>query len=197
MKANRRYTSLNTSSMMNNCHYVVKSETFVEPTNNKPYLLFRHPAEAGTGDNGWMKPSIDIQKEDIRRSAAVPEKQFTREEIEKHTTDDDCWIIINDKVYDATSVLSWHPGGKAPIMAHAGRVHQDTSKEFESIHDDYAVRKLEGIPSLFAPIGRANIVPRVPPGIRHPEDARVHQARRRRKSEGESKINKRGERGCP
>ncbi|KAF4263910.1 hypothetical protein KXW98_007982 [Aspergillus fumigatus] len=133
----------NLEGMMNNCHYVVKSETFVEPTNNKPYLLFRHPAEAGTGDNGWMKPSIDIQKEDIRRSAAVPEKQFTREEIEKHTTDDDCWIIINDKVYDATSVLSWHPGGKAPIMAHAGRVHQDTSKEFESIHDDYAVRKLE------------------------------------------------------
>ncbi|RLL92937.1 hypothetical protein CFD26_100245 [Aspergillus turcosus] len=133
----------NLEGMMNNSHYVVKSETAVDPKDNKPYLLFRHPVEPGTGENGWMKPSIEIQKEDIRRSAAVPEKQFTREEIEKHSTDDDCWIIINGKVYDATSVLSWHPGGKAPIMAHAGRVHQDTSEEFESIHDDYAVEKLE------------------------------------------------------
>ncbi|RHZ63579.1 putative nitrate reductase [Aspergillus thermomutatus] len=133
----------NLEGMMNNSHYIVKSETSVDPTDNKSYLLFRHPVEPGTGENGWMKPSISIQKEDIRRSAAVPEKQFTREEIEKHTTDQDCWIVINGKVYGATSVLSWHPGGKAPIMAHAGRVHQETTEEYESIHDDYAVQKLE------------------------------------------------------
>jgi nitrate reductase (NAD(P)H) len=41
-------------------------------------------------------------------------------------------------------VLDWHPGGKAPIMAHAGKVHVDTTDEFESIHDDYAEQKLSG-----------------------------------------------------
>jgi nitrate reductase (NAD(P)H) len=51
---------------MNNCHYVVKSENAVDPKNSNPYLLFRHPVEAGTGGTEWMKPSIDIQKEDIR-----------------------------------------------------------------------------------------------------------------------------------
>jgi nitrate reductase (NAD(P)H) len=29
-------------------------------------------------------------------------------------------------------------------MAHAGRVHADTTGEFESIHDDYAHSKLQG-----------------------------------------------------
>ncbi|EAW12912.1 putative nitrate reductase [Aspergillus clavatus NRRL 1] len=132
----------NLEGMMNNCQYTVKSEISVDEETKKSYLLFRHPAEPGAGENGWMKPSISIQKEDIRRSAAVPEKQFTREEIEKHASDHDCWIVVNDKVYNATSVLSWHPGGKGVIMAHAGRVHQETTDEFESIHDDYAVQKL-------------------------------------------------------
>ena len=54
-------------------------------------------------------------------------KQFTRQEIEKHSSDDDCWIVVEGKVYDATSVLSWHSGGKAAIVGHAGKVHQETS----------------------------------------------------------------------
>lgn len=34
-----------------------------------------------------------------------------------------------------------HPG-KAPILAHVGRVHIDTTDEFQSVHDDYAQKKL-------------------------------------------------------
>lgn len=30
-------------------------------------------------------------------------------------------------------------------MAHAGKVHADTTNEFESIHDDYAEQKLSGM----------------------------------------------------
>jgi cytochrome b involved in lipid metabolism len=71
-------------------------------------------------------------------------EQFTREEIEKHHTEQDCWIVVNGRVYDATSVLSWHPGGKAPIMGHAGRVHPETTEEYESIHDEFAHQKLNG-----------------------------------------------------
>lgn len=91
-----------------------------------------------------MQPSTENRIEAIKHEASSPEKQFTREEIEKHNTENDCWLVINGKVYDATSVLAWHPGGKAPIMAHAGRVHADTTDDFESIHDDYAEQKLSG-----------------------------------------------------
>lgn len=48
------------------------------------------------------------------------------------------------KVYDATSVLEWHPGGKAAVLGHAGQLHQETSDEFASIHDSFAYQKLGG-----------------------------------------------------
>lgn len=90
-----------------------------------------------------MKPSVENQISAAKQAAGAPQKQFTREEIEKHDTDSDCWIVVEGKVYDATSVLAWHPGGKAAITAHAGKVHQETSDEFASIHDDFAYQKLK------------------------------------------------------
>ncbi|KAL4887579.1 hypothetical protein BJY04DRAFT_212609 [Aspergillus karnatakaensis] len=133
----------NLEGMMNNCHYIVKSDVTEDEKSDRTFLTFRHPCEPATGDGGWMKPSPQIQAEESQRQASSPEKQFTREEIEKHGTEDDCWIVINGNVYDATSVISWHPGGKAPIMAHAARVHEDTTSEFDSIHDDFAQSKLQ------------------------------------------------------
>jgi nitrate reductase (NAD(P)H) len=131
--------------MMNNCWYVVRPEISEDSQCGNSFLSFRHPCEQGTGENGWMKPSIENRLEDVRHEAATPQKQFTREEIEKHSSEKECWIVVNGKVYDATSVLDWHPGGKATIMAHAGKVHAETTEEFESIHDDYAQQKLSGM----------------------------------------------------
>ncbi|GBF61703.1 nitrate reductase [Trichophyton mentagrophytes] len=133
----------NIAGMMNNCWYEVKPEIFDNPENEEAYLLFRHPVDAGSGTNGWRKPSTEEQMEEIKRNASSPEQQFTRQEIEKHHTETDCWIVINGNVYDATKVLSWHPGGKGAIMAHAGIVHWDTTEEFNSIHDNYAQDKLK------------------------------------------------------
>ncbi|KAK2873485.1 hypothetical protein FQN49_002322 [Arthroderma sp. PD_2] len=133
----------NIAGMMNNCWYEVRPEVFDNPENEETYLFFRHPVDAGSGTDGWMKLSTEEQIEDIKRNASSPEKQFTRQEIEKHHTEDDCWIIVNGNVYDATSVLSWHPGGKGAIMGHAGIVHWDTTEEFSSIHDNYAQDKLK------------------------------------------------------
>jgi L-lactate dehydrogenase (cytochrome) len=33
------------------------------------------------------------------------------EEIKKHSTEDDCWIVIDDVVWDITDFISIHPGG--------------------------------------------------------------------------------------
>lgn len=132
-------------SMMNNCWYTIRPDIQDDNESDGSALYFRHPCEPGTGTGGWMRPSTKNRIENIKHEAASPQKQFTREEIEKHNNENDCWIVINGKVYDATSVLDWHPGGKAPIMAHAGRTHADTTQEFESIHDDYAEQKLSGI----------------------------------------------------
>lgn len=140
-----RDANWNVMGMMNNCWYVVRPEIADgDNESDMPLILFRHPTEPGTGDGGWMKPSMENTIAKVRQEAGAPQKEFTREEIEKHDKRDGCWLVIDGKVYDATSVLEWHPGGDAAIMGHAGKVHQETSDEFASIHDDFAYQKLKG-----------------------------------------------------
>ncbi|KAK1019429.1 hypothetical protein LTR54_000071 [Friedmanniomyces endolithicus] len=138
--------SWNTMGMMNNCWYTVKSN--LAPANDEeeegvPHVLFRHPVEPGSGEGGWMEPSEENKIASAKQEAGAPQTQFTREEIEKHDREDDCWIVVGGKVYDATSVLAWHPGGKAAILGHAGKVHLETTEEFSSIHDGFAYEKLK------------------------------------------------------
>lgn len=130
--------SWNLMGMMNNGWYRVTSET-----DKDGKLLFRHPYDQeGTEGGGWMKPSVENQLAAAKQDSGVPDKQFTREEIEKHNTKDDCWLVINNNVYDATSVLSWHPGGTAALLANAGKLSQEVTSSFENVHDEYAHKKL-------------------------------------------------------
>ncbi|KAF1364529.1 hypothetical protein EJ07DRAFT_162285 [Lizonia empirigonia] len=138
-----QHGSWNVMGMMNNGWYVVKPFIIQDDDSETPSIMYKHPVEPGTGDGGWMKPSTENQIATAKQEAGAPSKQFTREEIEKHDKESDCWIVVDNKVYDATSVLDWHPGGKAAIVSHAGKVHTETSSEFESIHDGYAYQKLK------------------------------------------------------
>ncbi|KFZ24223.1 hypothetical protein V502_01290 [Pseudogymnoascus sp. VKM F-4520 (FW-2644)] len=135
--------SWNIMGMMNNCWYVVKPAIVQDFNDSVPEIVFTHPVEPGTSNGGWMNESTELQISNAKQAAGGPQKQFTREEIEKHNKDGDCWIVVNDKVHDATSVLEWHPGGKAAIMGHAGKVHEETSSDFNSVHDGYAFEKLK------------------------------------------------------
>lgn len=56
---------------------------------------------------------------------------YTRSEIARHSTRDDCWVIMHDIVYDVTDFIRDHPGG-AKVIAHFGG--KDISEEFDSIH---------------------------------------------------------------
>jgi cytochrome b involved in lipid metabolism len=47
-------------------------------------------------------------------------RAYTKEEVSKHNTRKDCWIIVKDKVYDVTPYVEEHPGGDA-ILNNAGR----------------------------------------------------------------------------
>lgn len=63
-------------------------------------------------------------------------KQFTLDEVAKHTTVEDCWLIIGNstnggpKVYDVTKYLDDHPGGAEVMLDVSG---QDADEFFEDI----------------------------------------------------------------
>ncbi|KAL8737783.1 MAG: hypothetical protein Q9181_001346 [Wetmoreana brouardii] len=112
-----QHPSWNIMGMMNNCWYIVRPEIVEDRPDGATEILWRHPTEPGTGDEGWMKLFTEMQIANAKQSAGTPGKQFTRAEVEKH-------------------------GGKATILGHAGKLDQETSSEFDSIHDGYAWSKL-------------------------------------------------------
>lgn len=46
--------------------------------------------------------------------------QVSPEEVARHNTSSDLWLVINGKVYDFTDYLPLHPGGEA-MLRNAGR----------------------------------------------------------------------------
>lgn len=46
---------------------------------------------------------------------------LTTTEIAKHSSEADCWIIVNNGVYNVTNYLLQHPGGKNEIIPYCGK----------------------------------------------------------------------------
>lgn len=72
--------------------------------------------------------------------APVEQKQgeYTMEEVVKHKSEDDCWVVVDGQVLDVTSFLSDHPGGKMAIMTFAGK---DASEMFNMVHESDVIEK--------------------------------------------------------
>merc|ERR1711977_811279 len=56
---------------------------------------------------------------------------ISAEQVSQHNKADDCWVTLNGKVYDVTSFLPDHPGGRKAILVYAGK---DASEEFNMLH---------------------------------------------------------------
>lgn len=65
-------------------------------------------------------------------------RDLSLEEIAKHNTEQDCWVIIRNIVYDLTKFLPDHPGGKKAIMLFAGK---DATEEFDMLHPPNVLKK--------------------------------------------------------
>lgn len=48
-------------------------------------------------------------------------RKITLCEVVKHQTENDCWIIANNFVYDVTNFLNKHPGGSKTILNKSGQ----------------------------------------------------------------------------
>src|SRR5579859_7051216 len=118
--------------MMNNSIYKVKSEMLFK--DKKPLKRFLHPSVPFAKLEGRMK----APKSKDPSSSNSSEKEFTLEELSKHNKQTDAWLVLNNKIYDVTSVLTWHPGGKTAIMNYSGKASVDATLQYNGIHDSYA-----------------------------------------------------------
>ncbi|KAL8941331.1 MAG: hypothetical protein Q9216_002316 [Gyalolechia sp. 2 TL-2023] len=70
-------------------------------------------------------------------------KEMTLEEISSHNSKKDLYLVIHDKVYDATNFIDEHPGGEEVLLDVGG---QDATEAFEDVgHSDEARSILEGL----------------------------------------------------
>ena len=63
------------------------------------------------------------------------------EEVSRHDTREDGWMVIYDKVYDITEFLEQHPGGEDVLMEYLG---YDATMAFRGVgHSRAAVKMLD------------------------------------------------------
>ncbi|KNC51265.1 cytochrome b5 [Thecamonas trahens ATCC 50062] len=68
-------------------------------------------------------------------------KTFELAEVAEHNTAEDCWIVIDNKVYDVTAFIDDHPGGAEVLLDVAG---EDGTDGFEDVgHSSEAVAMLK------------------------------------------------------
>ncbi|KAG0742635.1 hypothetical protein G6F62_005507 [Rhizopus arrhizus] len=94
------------------------------------------------------------------------------EEVQKHNSKDDIWVIIHGKVYDLTQFLPEHPGGQRIILKYAGK---DATDAFDPIHPPDIIQRF-----LPPEVLKGEIDPKALAGIEKvetEEDKRIKKAR--------------------
>ena len=64
---------------------------------------------------------LDSKKDDEAESNPNTPKLIPYSEVQKHTTRDSLWVIIDGQVYDATCIVDTHPGGTAVLLKNSGK----------------------------------------------------------------------------
>ncbi|EME83101.1 uncharacterized protein MYCFIDRAFT_51556 [Pseudocercospora fijiensis CIRAD86] len=64
-------------------------------------------------------------------------KLLSTQEIAKHNTAEDCWLVIEDQIWDCTQFSGEHPGGPSLILRYAGK---DATKAYSEIHSPSIVK---------------------------------------------------------
>eukprot|EP00897_Mesotaenium_endlicherianum_P001331 jgi/Mesen1/1225/ME000129S00322 len=96
---------------------------------------FEHSEDLALGQNSMLEHA-DIHASGAnlvkrRPSSKKGLQSYTMDEVAKHHTKDDCWVVIKDKVYDVTKFAETHPGGGV-IYTFAGKEATDVFSTFHA-----------------------------------------------------------------
>ncbi|CAL9134595.1 unnamed protein product [Musa textilis] len=66
-------------------------------------------------------------------------KVYTLAEVSAHNSANDCWLVIDGKVYDVTKFLDDHPGGDEVLVTSTGK---DATDDFVDVGHSTAARAM-------------------------------------------------------
>ncbi|SSD59375.1 probable Cytochrome b2, mitochondrial [Saccharomycodes ludwigii] len=148
--------------------------------NNSRFSLFA--AVAATVITVGTTAIITSNKSDAsflsNTSSVLNKPPIDPKEVVKHNKPDDCWIVINNVVYDLTDFIAKHPGGPDIIQSNAGK---DVSAIFNPLHasdviDKYIKPECQLGP-LKEPLPESYICPPLTPGETAEDVARKAELR--------------------
>ncbi|KAK3335991.1 FAD binding domain-containing protein [Cercophora scortea] len=93
---------------------------------------------SATGPSPKQADGETASKAGDTKKFSIPEKEYTMEEVAKHNTKEDLWVVVKGVVMDLSNWLDEHPGGPQALMNFMGR---DATEEFEMLHDDEVIPK--------------------------------------------------------
>jgi len=93
------------------------------------------PVVTASGD---AAPAPAVEAEQATSAGPDTTTEISWEEIKKHTSEDDCWIVVEGKVYSLAEFLPDHPGGKKAPLIYAGK---DATEEFMMLHKPELLEK--------------------------------------------------------
>jgi alkylation response protein AidB-like acyl-CoA dehydrogenase len=74
-------------------------------------------------------------------SASPPDRVITKSELKRHSTEDDCWVQIGNRVLNVSTFKFGHPGGEKILTKYAG---QDATEQFYALHRHEVLEKYLG-----------------------------------------------------
>lgn len=115
----------------------------------------------GGGGGGAVEESSEEEDDDSEEEESEDDDGgagggYTLDEVAKHTTNTDCWVVVNGQVLDVTNFLKDHPGGELAIMTFAGK---DASEEFNMIHPGDVIQKYAP-DAILGPLGSGTAKPK-------------------------------------
>eukprot|EP00462_Mataza_sp_D1_P012976 CAMPEP_0175149598 /NCGR_PEP_ID=MMETSP0087-20121206/17338_1 /TAXON_ID=136419 /ORGANISM="Unknown Unknown, Strain D1" /LENGTH=642 /DNA_ID=CAMNT_0016435319 /DNA_START=106 /DNA_END=2034 /DNA_ORIENTATION=- len=117
--------------------YASKKFPFCDGSHNKHNEL--------TGDNAGPLVIKEFSSEHKNKKIKTEHKEapnvsdlptLTMDEVAKHNTEADMWVVIHGKVVDVTKFLPEHPGGVAILKQYAGTV---ADEGFDGVHNDSVI----------------------------------------------------------
>lgn len=100
-------------------------------------------SSASSSSSSAAKPSASTSASTVGQTKPAAkekpvQKEYTLDEVAKHNTEADCWVVVNGQVLNCTTFLNKHPGGKEAILLYAGK---EATEEFNMLHKPDVVEK--------------------------------------------------------